>query len=38
MAFDFSIEYVKWNSIPRVDAQSKLRFYKEPKDKTKEKF
>ena len=34
MAFDFDIEYVKGNSIPHVDAQSKLRFYKESKDKT----
>ena len=34
MAFDFGIEYV--NSIPHVDAQSRLRFYKESKDKTEE--
>ena len=36
MAFDFDIEYVKENSIPHVDAQSRLRFYKESKDKTEE--
>lgn len=36
MAFDFDIEYVKWNSIPHVDALSRLRFYKESKDKTEE--
>ena len=38
MAFDFDIEYVKGNSIPRVDALSRLRFYKESKDKTEEEF
>ena len=36
MAFDFDIEYVKENSIPHVDALSRLRFYKESKDKTEE--
>ena len=36
MAFDFDIEYVKGNSIPYADALSKLRFYKESKDKTEE--
>ena len=36
MAFDFDIEYVKGNSILLVDAQSKLQFYKESKDKTEE--
>ena len=36
MAFDFDIEYVKGNSIPHVDALSRLRFYKESKDKTEE--
>ncbi len=35
MAFDFDIEYVKGNSIPHVDALSRLRFYKESKDKTR---
>ena len=34
MQFDFDIEYVKGNSIPYVDALSRLRFYKESKDKT----
>ena len=29
MAFDFDIEYIKGNSIPRVDPLSRLRFYKE---------
>ena len=38
MAFDFDIEYVKGNSIPHVDALSRLRFYKESKDKTEEEF
>ena len=38
MAFDFDIEYAKGNSIPRVDALSRLRFYKESKDKTEEEF
>ena len=38
MVFDFDIEYVKGNSIPRVDALSRLRFYKESKDKTEEEF
>ena len=38
MAFDFDIEYVKENSIPHVDALSKLRLYKESKDKTEEYF
>ena len=33
MAFDFDIEYIKGNSIPRVDALSSLRFYKNSKDK-----
>ena len=36
MAFDFDIECVKGNSIPRVDALSILRFYKESKDKIEE--
>ena len=36
MAFDFDIEYVKGNSIPHVDALSRLLFYKELKDKTEE--
>ena len=30
------IEYVKGDSIPHVDALSRLRFYKESKDKTEE--
>ena len=38
MSFDFDIEYVKGNSIPHVDALSKLQFYKESKDKTEEGF
>ena len=38
MAFDFDIEYVKENSIPHVDALSRLLFYKESKDKTEEEF
>ena len=38
MASDFDIEYVKGNSIPQEDAQSRLRFYKESKDKTEEEF
>ena len=38
MAFDFNIEYVKGNSIPHIDALSRLRFYKESKDKTVEEF
>ena len=33
MALDFDIEYVKGNSIPHVDALSRLRFYKESEDK-----
>ena len=36
MAFDFDIEYVKENSIPHEDALSRLRFYKESKDKIEE--
>ena len=36
MAFDFDVEYVKGNSILHVDAISRLRFYKESKDKTEE--
>ena len=36
MAFDFDIEYVKGNSIPHVNAQSRLPFYKELKDETEE--
>ena len=36
MAFDFDIEYVKGNSIPHVDARSRLLFYKESKDETEE--
>ena len=35
MAFDFDIEYVEGNSIPHIDAISRLRFYKESKYKTK---
>ena len=31
MAFDFDIEYVKGNTIPHVDALSRLPFYKELK-------
>ena len=38
MAFDFDIEYLKENSIPRVHALSRLRFYKASKDKTLEGF
>ena len=38
MAFDFDIEYVKGNSIPHIDALSKLQFYKKSKDKTEEEF
>ena len=38
MAFNFDIEYVKGNSIPHVDALSRLRFNKESKDKTEEEF
>ena len=36
MAFNFDIEYFKGNSIPGVDALSRLRFYKESKDQTEE--
>ena len=36
MAFDFDIEYVKGNLIPHVNAQSRLQFYKESKDKAEE--
>ena len=36
MAFEFDIEYVKWNLIPLVDALLRLRFYTESKDKTEE--
>ena len=36
IAFDFDIKYVKGNSIIYVDALSRLRFYKESKDKTEE--
>ena len=38
MVFDFDIDYVKGNSISHVDAQSRLRFYKESKDKTEDEF
>ena len=38
IAFDFDTEYVKGNLIPRVDALSKLWFYKKSKDKTEEEF
>ena len=38
MVFEFDIEYVKGNSIPQVDALSRLQFYKESKDKTEEEF
>ena len=34
MTFDFDIEYVKGNSILRVDELSRLQFHKESKDKT----
>ena len=36
MTFDFEVEYVKGNSIPHVDALSRLRFYKDSKDDTEE--
>ena len=36
IAFDFDIKYVKRNSILHIDALSRLRFYKESKDKTEE--
>ena len=32
------MEYFKGNSIPHVDALSRLRFYKELKDRTEEEF
>ena len=38
MEFDFDIEYIQGNSVPHVDALSRLRFYKESKDKTEEEF
>ena len=38
MAFDFDIEYVKGHTIPHVDALSRLRFYREDKDKNDEEF
>ena len=38
MAFDFDLEYVKGNSIPYVDAVSRLQFYKESKDKPEKEF
>ena len=38
MAFDFDIEYVKGNTIPHVDALSRLRFYQGSNGKTEEKF
>ena len=38
IAFNSDIEYLKWNSIPHVDALSRLWFYKESKDKTEEDF
>ena len=38
MEFDFDIEYIKGNSIPPVNSLSRLRFYKESKDKTEEEF
>ena len=38
MAFEFDIEYVKGNSKILVDELSRLRFYKESKDKVKEEF
>lgn len=34
MAYDFGIEYVKGNTIPRVDALSGLQFNKDQKVKT----
>ena len=33
MAVAFDIEYIKGNSIPHVDAQLRLWFYKESKEK-----
>ena len=33
MVCDVDIEYVKGKSIPHVDALSRLRFYKESKEK-----
>ena len=36
MAFDFDIGYVNGKSIPHVNAPSRLRFYKESKDKSEE--
>ena len=38
MVFDKLMVYVKGNSIPHVDPLSRLRFYKESKDKTEEEF
>ena len=38
MAFGFDIENVKGNSIPHAGSLSRLRFYKESKDKTEEEF
>ena len=38
MAFDSDTEYVKGNSIPHLNAVSRLRFYKESKDKTEEEY
>ena len=38
MTFDFDREYVKGNSVLLIDAISRLRFYKESKDKTEEEF
>ena len=36
IGFSFDIEYFRGNSIPHVDALSRLRFYKASKDKTEE--
>ena len=38
MAFDFDKKCVKGNSIPHIDALSRLRFYKVSKHKTEEEF
>lgn len=38
MGFDFNIEYVKGNSVPHMNALSRLRFCKDPKENIKETF
>ena len=38
MAFDFDIEHVKENSIPHVDALSRLLFYKESEEQFEDTF